>query len=189
MAPSQLGYEDLKFLHYGHFPRYTYPLQKRIEDYVVVAFLASGAVRYRFGGEDLVLDRPCIWFNATGATTWVRPVEGRTWNHFYVAIRGDRIANLRRIGLLPSNMERPARDIPNASEMVLHFQILQGILDRDGLDSSLAINQLEKILLIGSLGMNAATPASTLDGLALQVQERPHLPWDFKKLALKAGMS
>lgn len=189
MPPTHRGFDDLKFLHYAHFPRYTYPLRKRIDDYVVVAFLAAGAIRYRYGGDDLLLDFPCLWFNTTGATTWVRPVEGKTWNHFYVAIRGDRIDKLRRVGLLPGAAERPVRNLSNPTEMVLQFQILQGILDREGLDSALAIHQLEKILLSTSLAQQTRPPLSPLDGLAQQILERPQLPWNFKKLAMKAGMS
>ena len=182
---------DLIFLHSAHAHRCDAVVDKHFT-YHTLQLMVQGCVHLCYDDQMTVLRHRAFWPCHPGPRICFRVlVEGKTWNHRYLAMTGPRVQDWQAEGLWPDQAEQVS-DASQARQLARWMDEAMALSKRPGRWARLrAINLLERVLLDRAERRDATVPdrPSWLDPVLEELADFGQQPLDYTKLAEQHGMS
>lgn len=140
-----LAMGDLSFLHASHVPQARHRVDKYMDGYFSLQYMASGAVELGYDGDRRRLEGEWFWLAFPGPRTTFGAAAGtETWDHRHVAFQGPTTELWSAQGLL----DLTAQPAPAGHRWADVMDALLGDVRRGGRWGKLsAANRLESVLL------------------------------------------
>ncbi|MDZ4814641.1 MAG: hypothetical protein SGI71_00060 [Verrucomicrobiota bacterium] len=95
-------FEGIQWGGVNHIPKCDVFKDRLPKDYCSLNFAAAGRVRFQFaGGSEQILHAPVTWWEPLCKNPYAFvPVDGETWDHYFITLTGPRIQSGYRCGLI-----------------------------------------------------------------------------------------
>lgn len=180
---------ELTFLHCSHVPRATHSVDKHLEGYFSLQYMAEGAVDLSYDGAGRRLEGEWFWMAAPGPRIAFHAASGTAaWDHRHAAFQGPTAELWAAQGLLDFRAQRPpsGHDWPGVFD-----RLLGDIRGGDRWAKLSAVNRVERILLTLAEERAAVRqePPDWLAHVLAALESGETFSPDYEQLAGRVGMS
>jgi len=161
-------------------------INKRFDGYYTLQLMTAGEVSLKIGQRNWQLSGPWVWSCYPGVNISFHPANPQgTWNHRYIAFRGEIISRWISAGIYPIEPQK----LPSGIDLVNRFDsMLSLFLSHDSFSQIRASHLLQGILLDLQLASKQMMPDSLVER-AIAILHESDYRLGCKELAMRLDVS